>query len=219
MAETFDPKMDPKMDPSRRTALVATSAVGAVGALHPPPARGGQFTQAGGDGLGGAPDLEGDGRGGEEVDGVVQTEERGHDVVLAAGTPLDQRQCLQHRVVQVGGDLGPFGGTHQTCSFGLQVAPELQAPGQQHQRHPAQDCDGGQQREPGLLPGARAGDHQQHPGYHQAEAGREPSDQAKPPRRPILRPRPSSVLATFAASCPATSPRDAESSTPARIGM
>ena len=33
MAETFDPNMDPKLDSSRRTALVATTAVGAVGAL------------------------------------------------------------------------------------------------------------------------------------------------------------------------------------------
>ena len=33
MAETFDPDMDPKLDSSRRTALVATTAVGAVGAL------------------------------------------------------------------------------------------------------------------------------------------------------------------------------------------
>jgi ubiquinol-cytochrome c reductase iron-sulfur subunit len=33
MAETLDPDMDPKLDSSRRTALVATTAVGAVGAL------------------------------------------------------------------------------------------------------------------------------------------------------------------------------------------
>ena len=32
-------------------------------------------------------------------------------VVLVAGTPLDQGQGLQHGVVQVGGDLGPLGGT------------------------------------------------------------------------------------------------------------
>ena len=52
--------------------------------------------------------------------------------------------------------------------------------GQQHQRDAAQDRHGGQQRQPGLLPGSGAGHHHQHTGYHQRQAGGEP----RPSRRP-----------------------------------
>ena len=95
------------------------------------------------------------------------------DVVLIAGAALDQREGLEHGVVEVGGDLGTLGGADTPRSLGFQVPPELQAPGQQHEGHPAEHGHGGQEGQPGLFPGPRAGHHHQHAGHHEGEPGGE----------------------------------------------
>ncbi len=65
-----------------------------------------------------------------------------------AGLPLDQGQGLQHRVVQVGGDVGALGGADAGGLLEAQVAPEPQDP----RRRQDGDADEGGEHGSGDLP-------------------------------------------------------------------
>ncbi len=83
------------------------------------------------------------------------------------GALLDQCEGLQHRVVQVRGDVGAFGGAHPVGAFGDVVAPETQPPREQHQGqardHRHRDGQPGEQ----FAQSDDAAEEKQQPGDHQ----------------------------------------------------
>ncbi|MDT4868017.1 hypothetical protein FQZ97_1029570 [compost metagenome] len=80
--------------------------------------------------------------------------------------------------MQVGGNLRALRCPDAACALGFKVPPELQAPRKQHQCHPAKDRHGGQQRQPGLFPGAGAGHHHQDARHYQGQPGGKPGPAA-----------------------------------------
>ena len=78
------------------------------------------------------------------VGGLADVEPRAQVALLRPGQPghggrvvgalLDQRQGLQHRVVQVGGDVGPLLGADPLLALGVEVGGEPEHPRPDHER-------------------------------------------------------------------------------------
>ena len=74
-----------------------------------------------------------------------------HDVLGIVGRPLDERQRLEHRVVDVGRHLGPLLGQRTRLALGDEVADQAQPPG-------AEDDDARRDDEGGAADGPQRGD-------------------------------------------------------------
>ena len=74
-----------------------------------------------------------------------------HDVLRVVGRPLDERQRLEHRVVDVGRHLGPLLGQGPRLALGDEVPHQAQPPG-------AEDDDARRDDEGGAADGPQRGD-------------------------------------------------------------
>ena len=101
-----------------------------------------------------------------------------------ASAALDERERLQHRVVQVGGDLGALLGADALAPLDAEVAPQAHDPRPEQQRHA--DA-GGEHREP------EPADGRQHAAGREQHA--EPDDEQHARRRPPARAGPAGAVA------------------------
>ena len=117
------------------------------------------------------------------VDRLLAVEPGAQVALLAAGQPgdggavvggaLDQRQGLQHRVVQVGGDVGALLAAHPLLALRGQVGGQPVEPRPDHDPDAGDADQGGQHQVAGGRGAAVAqehqsegGDHEQRPGHH-----------------------------------------------------
>ena len=77
------------------------------------------------------------------------------NVTVRAGLLLNKCQGLQHRVVQVSGDIGSFGVTGPRCAFVGQIAPQSQQPRSSHDGNTQQNGCRRQNHRPRVRTGAR----------------------------------------------------------------
>ena len=136
------------------------------------------------------------------------------------GVLLDQRQRLQHRVVQVGGHVGPLLGADPLGPLGAQVGGEPEDPGPDHEAEPDDAERAGDQRRPGRPERAAAEPDEDRSATTSSHARRDPGvrrpaavaehdpDRVEPPGgvQPALALRPRRPGATAARCRPVRSP-------------
>jgi phage shock protein PspC (stress-responsive transcriptional regulator) len=96
------------------------------------------------------------------------------------GLALDEGERLEHRVVQVGRDVGALGGPGELGLLAAQVRPEAQAPGSRDQHHAGEDGQGGESDVPDGGQGTPPRHHDDQADQRQQAAEREPRS-AEPP--------------------------------------
>ena len=138
------------------------------------------------------------------VGGLAGVQPRPQVALLRAGQPgdggrvvgalLDQGQGLQHRVVQVRGDVGPLLGADPLLALGAEVGGQPEHPRADHEGQPGDAEQPGDQRDPGLAERAavdadddQRDDHEHDaradPGVRRPAAGAEHHpDRVQPPR-------------------------------------